>query len=386
MHQLGFPLLRTIINDHEIESVLPCSEEQHRALGLGGDLDGQAQAILFKLETCASEVVCINKLRHAWQTVVQQRAELRTVFAIGSSTTDIFQVVLKRYDALFAHAHFGKTDDLEAKVEHEPLPVLDAGAPKHMAQAYIADGAPVLLRLCYSGVAIDDDCLVGIQADLARVYDTLAIQKPQSDAPLAVQEEGDKGSPDHLSERMKNAEPSILGLGVDELQKTMAEYTYVTLPGSFGESLLRRCSDDGVGPINMLQALWLIILAKYLRLEQPCCMYKLTPGDMPSGDHSSGRFARRDLLCTNPIVDDEQVTDLIKRLYEQTVQDCKTNVPTLSTSVHDSERLTNSIVSWRDCTIASNKRAQALSIRPIKARGFEKVSSQHIPSRYLVFH
>ncbi|KAI0548949.1 hypothetical protein F4679DRAFT_548417 [Xylaria curta] len=245
----------------------------------------------------------------------------------------------------------------------------------HMAQAYIADGAPVLLRLCYSGIAIDDDCLVGIQADLARVYDTLAVQKPQSDASLTVQEERDKRSPDHLPECMKNAEPSILGLGVDELQKTMAEYTYVTLPGSFGESLLRRCSDDGVAPINMLQALWLIILAKYLRLEQPCCMYKLPPDDMPYGDHRSSRFARRDLFCTSPIVDDEQVTDLIKKLYERTVQNDKANLPTLSTSKHDSKRLTNSIVSWRDCTMASNKPGQTLSIRPIKARGFEEVSS-----------
>jgi hypothetical protein len=373
MQQLSFPLLCTIVNDLEIESVLPCSEEQRRALDVGGDLDGQT--ILFKLQTCDGKDFCIDRLGDAWQKVVQQRAGLRTVFAIGSGATDIFQVVVRNHDALFTHAHFGETDDFEAKVEQEPLPVLATGAPMHMAQAYTADGAPLLLRLCYSSIAIDDDCLVGIQTDLPRVYQALAVSEPPPNAPLVAQEEREKHLPSHLLERMKNAEPTILGLGMVEAQKTTAEYTNVTMPGSLGEALLLQCSNDGVAPTNMLQALWLILLAKYLRLEQPCCMYRLTPSNTLSGTQGSG------FLCTKLIVDDDQVMDLVNGLYEQTLQDGEIDAPTLATSMHDGKRLCNSIVCWRDRTIASNKPDQAMSMKPIKARGFEEVSSRHISAR-----
>ncbi|RYC54508.1 hypothetical protein CHU98_g11700, partial [Xylaria longipes] len=370
MQQPSFPLLRTIVNDQEIESVLPCSEEQRRALDLRADFNDQT--ILFKLQMHDGEVVCINRLRHSWQKVVQQRAELRTVFAIGSGAADIFQVVVKNHDALFTHAYFGKMGDFEVKVEQEPLPIFPTGTPMHVAQAYTADGAPLLLRLCYSGIAIDDDCLVGIQIELPRVYHALAIPEPPPDTPFVTQEEREKHPPGHVLERMKNAEPTILGHGMVEAQKTAAEYTNVTMPGSVGKALLLQCSDAGVAPINMLQALWLIVLAKYLRLEQPCCMYKLTPGDSPSRNHGGGRFARREFPCTKPIADDDQVTDLVKGLYEQTVQDGEADAPTLSTSMHGGKRLCNSIVCWCDRTIVSNKSDQALSIRPIKARGSEE--------------
>ncbi|KAI3339097.1 acetyl-CoA synthetase-like protein, partial [Ustulina deusta] len=365
MQQFSFPLLRKIVNDHEIESVLQCSEGQRRALDLRGAFDGQA--ILFELQMCDGEDVCINRLRHAWQKVVQRRAELRTVFAIGSDATDIFRVVVKNHDALFTHAHFGEADDFEAKVEQNPLPILDAGAPMHMAQAYTADGAPLLFRLSYSCIAIDDDCLVGILIDIPRIYHALAVPEPPPDAPLVVQEEGEKHPPGHVLGRMKNAEPTIIGLGMVEEEKMGAEYTNVTMPSSLGEALLLRCLDDGVTPTNMLQALWLVVLAKYLHLEQPCCMYKLIPGDT-----DSSRFTRHDSLCTKPIVDDDQVTDLVKRLHEQTVQDSEVDAPTLWTPMYDGKRLCNSIVCWQDCTIASNKPDQALSIKPIKARGFEE--------------
>ncbi|KAI0532817.1 acetyl-CoA synthetase-like protein [Xylaria digitata] len=336
MRQLKFPLLRTIVNDQEIESVLPCTEEQRLALDLGEDSD--SKTILFKLQTYDGEAVCINRLRHAWQKLVQKRAGLRTVFAIGSDATDIFQVVIKNHDALFTHAHLGKTDSLEAKVEKEPLAVFVIGAPMHAAQAYTTDGAPLLLRLCYSGIAINDDSLVGIQIDLHRLYHALATLELPSDALLIAQREREKHLPDHGLERMKDAEPTILGLGMVDTQKTTAEYINVKMPGSLGKVLVLRCSDDGVAPINMLQALWLIILAKYLRLEQPCCI-----------NHGGGRFFGRQFLFA----------DLVKRLHEQTVQDEEVNAATLPNSIHDGKRLCNSIICWYDHN-------------PIMARGFEE--------------
>ncbi|TGJ81215.1 hypothetical protein E0Z10_g7543 [Xylaria hypoxylon] len=191
----------------------------------------------------------------------------------------------------------------------------------------------------------------------------------QSDV-LATQEEREKHLPGHVLERIKNAEPTILGLGMFEAQKTTAEYTNVTMPGSIGEALLLQCSDGEVAPINMLQALWLIVLAKYLGLEQPCCMYKLTPDDTTSVNHSSGQFPRRNFLCTKVIADDDQVMDLVKRLHEQTAQDSEVDAPILPASMQDGKRLCNSIVYF--VTTTSNKPDHALSMEPIKARGSEE--------------
>ncbi|KAI1279713.1 hypothetical protein F5Y07DRAFT_405942 [Xylaria sp. FL0933] len=178
--------------------------------------------------------------------------------------------------------------------------------------------------------------------------------------------------PSHVLERMKNAEPTILGLGMVETQKAGVEYTNATMPGSVGEALLRQCSDNDVLPTNLLQATWLIILAKYLRLEQPCCMYKLASDETPYGNHGSGRLARHESLCMSVITDDDQVMSLVKRLYKQTMQDVKAGASILSTSMHDGERLCNSVVCWYNNTVASNKLDQALNIEPIKARGGEE--------------
>ncbi|KAI0431335.1 acetyl-CoA synthetase-like protein [Xylaria sp. FL1042] len=367
MQQPGIPLLHNVVNDLEIESALLCSEDQRRVLGSGRDLD--VRTILFRLYMYAGEDVCINRLQHAWQKIVQQRAELRTVFAVGSNAIDIFQVVVKHNDASFTHVHFGGTDDLEAKVEQEPLPILVAGTPMHMAQAYTTNGTPLLLRLCYSGITINDDCLVGIQTDLPGIYHALATPEPRSGPPAANHEEIEKYLPNNVLERMKNAEPTILGLGMVEAQKKTVEYINMTMPGSVGKALLRQCSDNEILPTNLLQAIWLIILAKYLRLEQPCCMYKLTSGETPSGNHGGGRLAQREFLCTNLIVDDDKVMSLVKRLYEQTMRDRDADAPTLSTSMHDGKQLCNSIVCWYDNIVASNKSDQALTVKPIKARG-----------------
>ncbi|KAI0408967.1 acetyl-CoA synthetase-like protein [Xylaria palmicola] len=365
----GFPLLRTIVDNYEIVSVLPCSEEQRRALKSWRDFDNQTT--LFKLQMNDGEDICIERLEHAWQRVVQQKAALRTVFAIGSNTTELFQVVIKNYHALFTHAHLGETDDLEASVEQEPLPILATGAPMHIAQVYTAKGVSPLLRFCYNGIAIQDDCLVGLQTDLPRVYHALA--NPESPPGVAlVAQVGEKSAPHYMLERIQHAEPTILGLGMIEEQKTTAEYTNVTMPGSLGEALLLQCSESGVTPTNMLQALWLILLAKYLRLEQPCCMYRLSPSDSLTRHNGSGRFARRDFLCTEVIADDDQIIDLAKRLHEQTVQDRRADAQTLSASMHGDKRLCNSAVCWHDANIASGTQDHVLSIQPIKAEGLEE--------------
>ncbi|KAI1311774.1 acetyl-CoA synthetase-like protein [Xylaria venustula] len=369
MQQLSLPSLRTIVNNLDIESVLPCPEERRRALGLRENVG--SQTILFKLHMRDGEEVCIDRLRHAWQKIVQQRAELRTIFAIGSSATDIFQVVTKSHDLSFIHTHFEGTDDFEAKVEQEPLPIPPGGAPMYTAQVYTADGAPPFLRLCYSGIVVDDDSPAGIPTDLAHVYHELAVPGPQPDAPLVAKEDREHQPPDYFLARLNNADPTVLGLGMVEEQKKTAEYTHVTMPGSLGKALLLQCSENGVAPINLIQALWLIILSKYLRLEQPCCRYK-QPGETPISNDGSDWAVRRDFFCTEHVADDDKVTDLVKKLYKQTMQDTEANGLPLSISMHDAKRLCNSTVCWRNHPVVKHELGQDLSIKPIKAWGFEE--------------
>ncbi|KAI1176855.1 acetyl-CoA synthetase-like protein [Nemania sp. FL0916] len=361
-----FPLLRTIVNDQEIESVLRCSDKQRRALALERAFD--SQATLFKLQMRDGEGICIDRLRHAWQKVVQQRAELRTVFAIGSAASDVFQVVLKHHDALFRHVHFRDSDNLEDQVEKQPLPILNAGAPMHIAQACIVDGASLLLRFCYSGIAVDDNCLVGMQADLPRIYHALAVPESIPNDPLVAQGDTAKHLPDHILERIKNAEPTILGLGMAEADKKTAEYVRATMPGTFGAALLLRSSADRVTPTNIIQALWLIVLAKYLRLEQPCCMYRLESSYTSS---ASGRLTGPDFLCTKPIANDDFVTDLVKGLCNQAAQDREADTPAVSTPMYDEKRLCNSIVCWHNRFVTPHDQDLGLTIEPIKARKFE---------------
>ncbi len=109
-------------------------------------------------------------------------------------------------------------------------------------------------------------------------------------------------------------------LTLAEKHKALVEYMNVTMPGSLGKALLLRCSDDQVDAINVLQALWLILLGKYLNLEQPCCRYTLESNDIHSGSRRTDGIPPSELLCTAHIADDDHVTDIIKRLHRQTLR------------------------------------------------------------------
>ncbi|KAI3326731.1 acetyl-CoA synthetase-like protein [Xylariaceae sp. AK1471] len=366
--QLSIPLLRTIVNNQDIKSVLPCSGNQHHVLTSTEDFG--RQTILFKLQVHQGEDISVDRLQHAWQKVVQRRPELRTVIAMGSGTTDLFQVVLKTHVVKFAHVHLSETDDLDAKVEREPLPDFAPEAPMHMIHFYTTDSGPSLLRLCYSGIAIDSDTLVGIQTDLPRYYRSLTSPEPHPEDTLVSQKREDP--PSYMLEWISDAEPTVLGQNVVDFaksEKTMVEYTNVTMPGSLGKALLRRCSDDGVAATNMLQTLWLSLLRKYLNLEQPCCRYTLTSNDKESGNYGRGAFTPRDSLCSVPIADHDQVTDVAKRLCRQTMDDRRVGQIS-STALYNGKRLCNSTICWQDHTVASDGFDGYWSLEPTKANGF----------------
>ncbi|KAI0517345.1 acetyl-CoA synthetase-like protein [Xylaria bambusicola] len=367
MQKLSFPLLRTIVNDHEIESVLPCPEEQRRALSLVKN--HEVHTILFELQFGGD--ISIARLRNAWQNVVQQRRELRTVFARGPGATDIFQVVLKNYDALLTHADYEERDDIEAKIEQDTLPVLVPGAPMHVAQAYTTGGSSLLLRVCYNDIVIDSDCLVRIQTDLPRAYYALAGPKATPATSHETQVQKETHAQGNVFERMKNAEPTILGLGTVVAQTAVAEYTNETMLGSLGELLLLQCSSQGVAPINAIQALWLVLLARYLRLEQPCCVYRMAQDDVSSENSSNPGVGRREFLCTGLFTEDDRFADLVKRLNGQVLEDIKANSSTDFPLIHDGKRICNSSVCWYDLT-ASNEANQVLSMKPVKAKGSEE--------------
>ncbi|KAK5632492.1 hypothetical protein RRF57_008206 [Xylaria bambusicola] len=372
MQNISFPLLRTIVNDHEIESVLPCPEERRRALS--SVKDREVRTILFELQN--RDHVSIDRVRNAWQNVVQQRKELRTVFARGSGVTDIFQVVLKNHDALFIYAHCGGRDDIEAKIEKDALPVLVAGAPMHVAQAYTIEGSSLLLRLCYNDIVIDDDCLVGIQTDLPLAYHALAGPNPPRGIFHRTQVRKETHAQANAFERIKNSEPTILGLGTVGAQKGVAEYTNATMPGSLGEALLLQCSNDGVAPTNAIQALWLVLLARYLRLEQPCCVYRMGQDDISSENSRNSRVGRQEFLCTGLITDGDRFADLVKRLNAQALENMKADASIGFPLIHDGKRVCNSSVCWYSFT-APNESNQMMSLKPIKANSSQEVSSEH---------
>lgn len=345
--------------------------------------DLEVHTILFELQD--REAVSVDSLRHAWQNVVQQRRELRTVFAQGLEVTDIFQVILKKHDALFTHAQYIGENDIAVKVEREPLPILLPGAPMHVAQAYTAEGNPSLFRLCYNNLVIDDDCLVAIQKDLSLAYHALADRESLAVDSLVTQSPKDMEPPDPVLERMRIAEPSILGLGMGATRKTTMEYTNVAVPASLGEALLLQCSNNGVTPINIIQALWLVLLAKYLRLEQPCCMYRIASNGSSSGSNSNSQLARREFLCTSLIMADDRFVNLVKKLRDQTLEAGESHILASLAPMYNGNRVCNSCVCWYGPAIASNKPNRMLRMSPIKARGSEKVSLEHPPAQLVIF-
>ncbi|KAJ3579485.1 hypothetical protein NPX13_g1080 [Xylaria arbuscula] len=362
MQKSQLPLLRDVVNNHEIESVLPCSKEQQRALTSGENIE--LHTILFELRDDGT--ISVDRLRRAWQHVVQKQEKLRTIFALGLGGIDILQVSLKNHEAMFSHVQYREKDDIGIKVEHEPLPILVPGAPMHVAQLYTAEGSPLLFRLCYNDLVIDDDCLIAIQQDLPLAYQALTGLDPSPTSRLQ------RGVPDPLLKRMKNAEPSHIGLSMGDTQKTMIEYTYVTKSGCLGETLLLQCSNNGFLPTNMIQALWLILLAKYLHLEQPCCMYRIASDGTSPGSSNNSRFLRREFLCTSLVAGDDYFVDLVKKLSNQTLRDGELYSSADVASTYDSERICNSSVCWYGTTIASGEAKHALRMNPIKAQGSGK--------------
>ncbi|KAI1458322.1 acetyl-CoA synthetase-like protein [Annulohypoxylon moriforme] len=371
MRQLNIPLLRTVINDHDIESILPCSEHKRHALITGKGFN--RQLILFEIQIRDENAVDLDRLKHAWQKVVHQRSELRTMFALESRTKDIFQVVIKAHTAAYTHVHFRETGDLKDKVEQELLPNLASEVPMHMVHVYTNDGnSSPFLRICYSDITIDKHSLVGIQADLSRTYRSLNSPAPYFNA-MHISQERQISQPHHL-ERTRNAEPTIFGHGASvnqvKLQTPVTEYVNVTMPGSLGKILLSRCSDDGVAVINMLQAVWLIISRVYLNVDQPCCRYATAWNERASRSSGSGQFIQHDLLCTAHITDDHQVTDVVKSLHSQTVEDERAGATAYSTTMYNDKKLCNSTICWLDYTIIPDALDRYLSLVPIKASGF----------------
>ncbi|KAI0883627.1 acetyl-CoA synthetase-like protein [Annulohypoxylon maeteangense] len=373
MRQFDLPLLRTIVHEHDIESVTPCSRHQRHALGAENGFG--RQTIIFKIKLHDGKAVVIDRVKHAWQKVIHQHTSLRTIFAVQPRTKDIFKVVIKTHLAAFIHVYFRGTDDLKAKVEQEPLPNLTPELPMHVVHVYTNDGSSSpLLRLCFSPVSINDDSLVGIQADLSRAYRSLASPAPQPGVALTLQ--GTEGLPPHTLERIGNLEPTIFGHSVPASQvksrTTVAEYINVAMPVSLGQALLSRCSDDGVDVMNMFQSVWLIISKIYLNLDRPCCRYTTTWSDTVTSIDGIGCFAQHDLLCTAQLSDDYRVTDVLRSLHAQTVEDEKVGAQASSITTYNGERLCNSTIRWLDCTAAPDGLDKYMSLIPIKASGFAK--------------
>lgn len=308
----------------DVESVYPCSPLQTSMLVTQSQGSDNYQTYTIS-ELKHPEGVQLEKLRSAWQRVVDRHSILRTIFVDGVATNgdgSVFNQVLLR-EMVSAVALIDAADDEEAvtllRQQHSSTPMINGSMPAHQL-TLCQTSTRTFMRFDISHALVDGGSIASIFTDLADAYDDKLSADPAFAFVDYIQyldnkppEEGLAYWKTYLTEVEPCLFPTAKEGSVDhgELQSVNVQLS------TSAEELSAFCDQNGVTISNLVQTAWGLVLRSYVGSEQVCFAYAVSGRDIPLdgiqdavGPFINMLLCRLDLTATASL---SQVTDTMQQ-------------------------------------------------------------------------
>ncbi|KAL4747877.1 hypothetical protein BDW72DRAFT_196305 [Aspergillus terricola var. indicus] len=296
--QLGYAI-------DDIEDIYPCSPLQEGILLSQARLDGEGAYLYHAILRLASAGGDPNRLRSAWQQVVDRHSILRTVFLRRISDRPFDQMVLRSHTAssLLLEEANSDTDAMVMLRQLNPLPAVSDEPPHRLAVVQTLDGT-VFFRLDISHALIDGTAVAVLINDLVTAYVGQLSPTPAAnycEYISYIQSRDTAEALDFWASHLKGVQSchfpasATVSDASSGLQKALQDIE-VRVPDP--ARVRRFCQQQDVTLANIVRLAWALVLAAYTGEEQVSFGY-LTAGreiPVPGIESAVGPFINM-LVC-----------------------------------------------------------------------------------------
>jgi non-ribosomal peptide synthase protein (TIGR01720 family) len=321
LNKLQGSLLEHGVSLGRVENVYPCSPMQQGILLSQVKLPN-AYWVVQTFELVPSSAVDIRKLHHAWQTVVDRHAMLRTSFIETSDQEGLYdQIVLQETAAeisIIRSSDFAEgSSTLKPKTQFAYKP----GNPPHRLTIRNEGSGRLFCTLEISHALVDGASVYLIIRDLALAY---AGRLPPGQGPLYsdyiayLQRQPRQASIDYWSSYLENIRPCHLPLMPPD-DKTGREHKSLRM--TLDPARLQTfCSLNGVTLANLFQAAWALVLQRYTGSDDVCFGYLASGRDIPVTDieDAVGPFINM-LICRSQFPKGRTVLQVVQKIQDDFV-------------------------------------------------------------------
>ena len=279
---LHHSLPRVGLSESDIEDIYPCSPAQRGILLSQAKNPYQYHDRVFWRATLADGAsVDVQKLRHAWQQVVNRHAILRTVFMIISQEGYMDQVVLRKVTADVQTDQDMTSDHLTASTQDE-----DRLRPSHKLTISRDSTGATLVELQISHALIDGGSNAILCRDLALAYDgkLSSLQQPvYRDYIAYLQGVQQESAAEYWQRYLDGVDPCYFphlnDANTIEENGTQTKSTSISL--DVGSRLHKFCKRHGLTVTNAIHIVWALVLRCYVGMDSVCFGYITSGRDIP---------------------------------------------------------------------------------------------------------
>ncbi|VTO83274.1 unnamed protein product [Fusarium graminearum] len=267
----------------DVEAVYPCSPVQMGILFAQiRNPEFYSYSVTFGVNCIEpSRVVDVQRLKDAWQRVVQRHSTLRTTFVDGLlEEGGINQVVLRNHCADISVFERADNDELQMITERIKPKIMSNKPPHHLSIFSSAEGK-VTCVLEMSHALSDGTSMPILFRDLAMAYEGSldpTIVSAYRDYVSYLQCQGPNDI-EYWREYLTGAEPCHLPLASKSTLPRALGYLDQTI--SCAADLQAFCTGAGVTLSNVIQLAWALVLQAYTGHDDVCFGYLLADRDAP---------------------------------------------------------------------------------------------------------
>ena len=299
----------------DIEDAYPTSHMQQ------GILISQAQAsgnykfyVICEVTALDASQLNVDRVRKAWQRVVNRHTILRTVFVEGSSGGGLFDsVVLKQATARVSTVD--TFDDLVVYPDKNPIDY-EEKKPPHRLTLCKADGK-VFFNLEVSHTLIDGASMAIILRDMAAAYSKdLPIGPLYRDYISILQEVSPEESLAYWTSYLAGSEPTLFpSLNESPASRKTLEVAQVKLPNAIAHKLQDYSRQNSVTLANCLQMAWALVVRAFSGTTDVLFGFLASGRDIPMEgvEEAVGAFINM-LVCRVDADNEAKVVDSIKKI------------------------------------------------------------------------
>ncbi|TDZ20817.1 Apicidin F synthase [Colletotrichum orbiculare MAFF 240422] len=315
----------------DVEDVYPLSPMQESLALSQARLDNVYEVdMTWEITTSTGQEIDVQRLRSAWQIVINKHAVMRTVLLKTLAASVFDQVVLKRHRGLCQHLKASDAEDaLRVLSSH---PAKDTGSGLHRLLVCTTDDNRVFLRLEINHIVFDGMSLAPMLRDLSLAYSgdyASVARRTDSHVRLrfadfvryirnpSLRERSISYWRGYLADAEPCIFPSLLDTKQDEGQQKVAPISL----DMDNAAMQAKISELGVTFPALVQLVWSLVLRCYTSGNQTVTGYLAAGRDapLPGIQDAVGPFLSM-LLCRIDFTQRRTLLELLLQVQEDTSQ------------------------------------------------------------------